>query len=235
MKFLVTRPLPDCHRTAAKLRSFGHEAVEEPMLTMRVTLPIDLPAKDYSGVVVTSARVAGVLTASPIAERLKHLPVFAVGDRSAHAMQEAGWQDVRSAQGAVDDLERLILDHKPVGPLLYLAARDRAGGLENVLGEAGLSCDLVEAYAMEPVACLSARVADDIKAGRYDGVLIYSARTGETFLRAAQKTGVADALRDVPVYAISQSAGNSLEGWTCVIAPAVPTEEALLNIALNPH
>lgn len=234
MRFLVTRPQPDCHRTAERIRQLGHDAVEEPMLVMRETLSNVLPNGPFAGLVVTSGRVVELLKNHPQADGLKSLPVFAVGNRSAELMRSAGWQDVRSANGSSGDLVDLILGEPLSGPLLYPAARDRAADLEAVLQECGISCVVVEAYAMEQVANLTKETARDYAAGHYDGVLIYSQRTAEAFLHALQALDPDAVLPRQKVFAISKQAGKPLESRTCVCVSQSPTEDAVLNLALNP-
>lgn len=201
---------------------------------MRETLGNVLPNGPFAGLVVTSGRVAELLKKHRQADGLKSLPVFAVGNRSADLMRSAGWQDVRSADGSSKDLVDLILAQSLSGPLLYPAARDRAGDLEAVLQERGISCVLVEAYAMEQVASLSDQAARDYAAGHYDGVLIYSQRTAEAFLHALQALDPDAVLPRQKVFAISQQAGKPLESRACVCVSTSPTEEAVLNLALNP-
>ncbi len=203
------------------------------MLVVRETLGNALPEGLFAGLVVTSGRVAELLKNHPQSAPLKSLPVYAVGNRSAELMRVAGWEDVRSANGSSRDLVDLILAASPSAPLLYPAARDRAVDLESSLQERGISCVLVEAYAMEQVAALSESAAGNLAAGYYDGVLIYSRRTAEAFLHALQVLDPEGALPLHKVFAISKLAGKPLENRACVYAAAYPTEEALLNLALN--
>ena len=67
-------------------------------------------------------------------DELRALPVFAVGQHSAQAMRAAGFADVSSADGNVNDLADLVAARmKPGAPLLYLAGEERSGDLAGVL------------------------------------------------------------------------------------------------------
>ena len=73
------------------------------------------------------------------ATRLRALPVFAVGRRSAEAMAAAGFADVTSADGDVSDLAQLVAARlKPAARLLYLAGEDRSGDSPAICAPAAL-------------------------------------------------------------------------------------------------
>lgn len=233
MRVLVTRPEPECQASADRIRAAGHMADTAPMLTLTVTAPDTLPIDKATALAVTSPRVADILNAHRQSAALKKLPVFAVGDRSAAAMREAGWTSVASADGDVSDLADLIRAHHTDGPILYPAALDRVGNLEGRLAAGGLTCLPIEVYRMDKVKNLPATIAERLGDRVYDRVLIYSQRTGEAFRDAAMAAGLEDTLRDVRVFAISARAAVPLESVACVTTAPYPTENALLESALN--
>ena len=82
MRLLVTRPEPDCHKTAERIRALGAEAVEAPMLELEATLPERFDLAGITGIAVTSARVAKLLKDHVQKPELAKLPVFCVGNRT---------------------------------------------------------------------------------------------------------------------------------------------------------
>ncbi|WP_289035256.1 uroporphyrinogen-III synthase [uncultured Roseibium sp.] len=233
MRFLLTRPAPDCARSAARLRALGHEAVEAPMLKMVATDPGALDLAGVSAVTVTSGRVAGLLANRSDLSALLELPVYTVGNRSAEAMRAAGFDRVLSANGDFADLVNLILDEAPSGRVLYLAAADRAGDLEGHLHRGSVACDLVEVYRMDPVRDLEPAVLEVLKSGDLDALLLYSRRTAEALLSVLADHELMGLLSSLRVIAISQQVASALPDTACVEVAAHPTEEALFAQALT--
>ncbi|MTH99297.1 uroporphyrinogen-III synthase [Roseibium sp. RKSG952] len=233
MRFLVTRPQPDCRRTADKLRYLGAEADEAPMLVQRVTAPPAFDLDDVTALAVTSRRTAEILGNHDQAGQLEKLPVYAVGDSTAQALRTAGFQTVYSADGDIEALARLIGASIQTGPVLYACARDRAGNLEGLLNGAGIGCRLSEVYAMEPAKSLPSHVFRHIADGVYDAVLVYSARTALAFRQALENAGLHENLGALIVVAISEKAGEPLSGAHRLKIPAKPREDALLELALR--
>lgn len=234
MAILVTRPQPECRRTAERLRQSGLEAVEAPMLEMARTAPDTFDLDGVTGLAVTSSRVAPILKQHGQFERLAGLPVFAVGSRTADAMRSAGFGQVLSADGDVNALARLIRDNLPDGKLLYPCARDRAGDLEGQLSKHEVRCDPAVVYSMDPVQGLAPQVIECLRSGAIDRVLVFSKRTAQAFLDGLARDAATEVLEGLSVLAISSQAAKPLAGYTLVKIAVHPTEEALLELALNP-
>lgn len=234
MRLLVTRPEPDCRKTAERIRALGAEAVEAPMLMLGSLLPERFDLAGVDGLAVTSARVAGFLEGHAQIPELVKLPVFCVGDRTAAAMKNAGFENVRSANGDVSALAELIAVEQPEGKLLYPCAKDRAGDLEGDLAKKGISCTPVIIYVMDPVTVLPPFVLKDLRDKSINGVLIYSKRTAQTFLEAMKAAGALGLLKDQKIFAISPQAAEPIAGYACVQTAEHPSEETLLTLALNP-
>ncbi len=114
-------------------------------------------------------------------------PSFATGAATARALAALGFTDVRVGGGDVGSLKDLVLAQYRAedGPLLYPAARDRAGQLEAELATRGYDVRAVEAYRAEPVSSARARSRRVRSApARIDGVLLYSRRTAVDFSRS---------------------------------------------------
>jgi uroporphyrinogen-III synthase len=93
---------------------------------------------------------------------------------------------VRSADGDRVDLAVLLRDVP--GPLLYLAAEDRAGDLTAAVS--------VVAYRAVKVGQFTPGVGAALMQGTVDGVLHFSRRTAEAYLDCASRAGcVAAALK----------------------------------------
>jgi uroporphyrinogen-III synthase len=225
MRIVVTRSQTDGERTAAALEALGHEVLVAPLMRIE-PVAADL-AGTWSAIVITSANaLQAVRTPAD-----KTLPVFAVGDRSAEAARRAGFAEVSSANGDVNDLVRLIAA-RTVGaktPLLYLAGEDRAGDLVAQLADRGIDAEMKVVYrtiaeAFPPV------LAAALEAGDVDAVLHFSRRSAELFVEGARVSGVAGPAEDVRHLCLSAQVAEPLAGATRVSIAARPDERALIAL-----
>jgi uroporphyrinogen-III synthase len=230
MRLLVTRPEPEATRTAKRLRDLGHEPVIAPMLTTSFLDPA-MPAIDPAAILLTSLNGVRALVRWPLPEDWFARPVLAVGDRTAEAAREAGFRDVRSADGDGEALATLaIATLDPArGQLLYPAATDRAGDWPDRLTAAGFRVRLVEAYRMDPVVRLPASVETALREARIDGVLVYSPRTAKTFSQCLAALDPPLPQAGLTFYALSPNVAVALGGGN-VHAANEPTEAALLAL-----
>lgn len=212
MRYLVTRPEPGAGRTAASLRALGHDVIVDPMLTIAFVRDVALVVDDVQAVVATSANALRALAAHPDREAVIRLPLYTVGTATAEAAEDAGFGIAITADGDVEALADLVaetLDPED-GALLYAAGRDRRGDLEGELAEEGFTVHLAELYRADPAESLSPETVAALREGALDGILIYSARTAEALVAAAERAGLADALVVVPFFTISEAAADPL-------------------------
>lgn len=230
MAILVTRPQPDGARTTETLRDRGYAALAAPMLRFeKVMLAVD-DAGEFGAVIVTSANALRGLADQPAAAGLLHLPVFAVGDRTAQAAQDIGFRDVISAGGDATDLREILTARaQAVKPLLYLAGADLSRDLASELGSRGFAVATHTTYRMAAVAELPEDVATALATGTVEAVLHYSRRSARAFFAAAGRGGVEISALAVPHLCLSAQVAEIARdaGATQVIAAEAPTEDAL--------
>lgn len=230
MRLLVTRPEADAAPLAARLRAAGHEVLLASLLAVEFTLD-GLPSlDDVAALIFTSANgVRAFAAASP----RRDLPAYAVGDRTAAALAEAGFTSASSAAGDVDSLARLIVAARRPddGALLHIAGSDVAGDLAGVLGEAGYRISRAVLYRTSPCD-----LDDDARAAlrdrRIDGVLLFSPRTARAFAEAARRHGLTDALGGVTAWCLSAAVAHGLGdlAWGRVAIAETPTQDTLLAL-----
>jgi uroporphyrinogen-III synthase len=224
MRVAVTRPQVDGERTAAALEALGHEVLVAPLMRIE-PVAADL-AGTWSAIVITSANA---MHATAFAD--KRLPVFAVGDRSAEAAQQAGFTEVISANGDIKDLVRLVVSHSAgaKAPLLYLAGEDRSDDLVARLATQGITAEMKVVYrtvaeAFPPV------LAAALESGDVDAVLHFSRRSAELFVAGARSAGMADPALDVRHLCLSAQVAEPLAGAGRIAVAARPEEAALLAL-----
>ncbi len=192
MRLLVTRPEPDGERTARSLRARGHEALTAPLLHIETIADAPIGNGPWAAVAFTSANAVNAIAAHPARAELLHVPVYTVGARTEEAAHAATFEQVQSAYGDVAALAGLIVARlgDRVHPVLYLAGEDRAGDLEGLLAEYGITARTVPIYRAVAAKRLPEPLRVVIADKRIDGVLHYSKRTAETFLAAAAAEGL---------------------------------------------
>jgi uroporphyrinogen-III synthase len=241
MAVLVTRPHPDNEATAASLRARGFDVLLAPMLRFEALAFQDDPDARYGAVVVTSANALRGFAKHPAAQRLLKLPLFAVGEHTAAAAKEAGFDTIVSAGGDATGLREAVLARvkakqlKKASPLLYLAGADLARDLSGDLGERGFTVATQTTYRMIPVSDFSREVSDGFAAHRIQAVLHYSRRSARAFVEAARASGVEISALAVAQCCISDAVAAIVRdaGATRVLAAKAPDENALLDTLIR--
>jgi uroporphyrinogen-III synthase len=95
LRVAITRAQPEADRTAERVRARGAEAIVAPLLTI-VPCGYDTSTSGAQAIIFTSTN--GV-RAFPDARGARERLVLAVGDATANAAREAGFINVRSADG----------------------------------------------------------------------------------------------------------------------------------------
>jgi uroporphyrinogen-III synthase len=202
---VILRPEPAASATATRARAMGVDARAIPLFEI-VPLLWEAPdPAEFDAIVMTSANAP--LQGGEQLERLKSLPVRAVGAATAGAAREAGFSVASIGEGGSGDM--VLTRHER---LLHLAGREhRAIG-------AALTIPVYEARPIEP-------------APRLDGIgecvaAVYSPRAGRRLAWL-----VAERSR-ITIAAISTAAAEACEaGWNGVHAAPQPNDSALLALA----
>ena len=232
MLLVVTRPSPDAERTAAALRGH-HDVLIAPLLRIEPLREAEIAGGPFAAILITSANAAAAIEAHRRLPELIGLPVFAAGDRSAVAMRALGFARVASASGDVKDLVRLVAERMPSGAaLLYLAAGERAGDLAGDLRGRGYDVHTAIVYRAITDAPLPHEVTQALAARRVEGVLHFSRRSAQAYMRAARDAGILpEALRPAHFCLSAQVAEPLREAGAADVRTAPePTEAALLAI-----
>jgi len=233
VRLLVTRPEEEGTRTAAALRSRGHEVWLAPLLRIEAIADAALGAGPWQAVILTSANAARAVAVHRRMAELKGLPAYAVGARTAKAAAAAGFAPVHSADGDVDALVALVAAKAadPRHPLLYLAGEQRAGDVAGALAARGITVETAIVYRAAMATRLPPEVESLLAAGRIDAVLHYSARSAEAFLAALRAAEIANLSIKVKHLCLSCQVAAPLvaAGARRVEVAAVPNESALFE------
>jgi len=232
MTVLITRAEPEAERLARILAARGFESMIEPLLAIRF-LPhsAQILAPFLAGVQAVFFTSANGARAFAAATPQRDLRVFAVGDATAAAARESGFERVVSASGNVDDLAaRVIAALNPAdGALIHAAGSVTAGDLAGLLGAAGFTLRRAVLYEAVPATKLRDATRAALERGDIAAALFFSPRTAATFVRLAAESS--RLIERVTGVALSAAVATSLAGlpWRRIAVAPAPNEAALLD------
>lgn len=237
MRILITRPVDESQRTAARLRELGHEALIAPVLHIEPVFDAALGKGPWGAVLMTSGNAARALTTHRRRAELTQLPLFAVGKQTAAAARRAGFTDITSADGDSRDLLRVVSGRRPLcrQPLLYLAGSDIARDLAGELSEHGLMVETVVIYRASAADAFAQDVQAQLRSGAIGGALHYSRRSAAIFVACAKAGGLLEEVRALTHWCLSERSAEPLRqiGAPRIHVAGRPEESALIDLLLR--
>jgi uroporphyrinogen-III synthase len=230
MRIVVTRPREDAKRTASALRSRGHDVLIAPLMRIE-PITVDLSG-GWSAVVITSAHALNAISDMARMELLQ-LPLYAVGDRSAKTAKEAGFSQIHSADGDVDDLVRLVAKQYACAktPVLYLAGDHRASDLITELEARDVKAQMRTVYRAIALP-FPPEFMNALKKGQVDAVLHFSKRSAEIYLANATVIGMKTQALAARHLCLSEQVAEPLKAAdaTQIAVSSRPNEMALIEL-----
>jgi uroporphyrinogen-III synthase len=207
---LVLRPEPGAGETVRRARDQGLDAVAIPLFEVE---PVAWQAPDpasFDAILLTSANA--VRHAGDKLTDLRGLPVYAVGEATAEAAREAGF-DIKSSGDA--GVKRLLGSIEADIKLLHLCGEHRKE-----------AADVRQAITAVPVYRSNEVPSPDLRAAAGSVALLHSPRAARRFAELAKDKG------DIAVVAISAAAAAKAGGgWEQVQVADSPRDDALLAAA----
>lgn len=182
-RILVTRAEPGASETAARLTALGLFPVLSPALEIVATgrMP-DAEMDGAAGLIFTSAN--GVRFFAEASAR-RDLPAWCVGPATSAAARQAGFDEVRNADGDADALFQAIIAAPDAGPLVHVANAHAAGELAARLEREGREVRFCPLYETVPARTLKPAAVTALKSGEIAAILFHSARGAEAFAELA--------------------------------------------------
>jgi uroporphyrinogen-III synthase len=224
-RVLVLRAFDDAARTGEKLREMGFAPLIAPVLDV-VATGAAAPPGDYDAALATSAKGVALCRFS------LDLPLHAVGARAAALAEERGWRRGFCAETAAALAAGICTRNALPLRFLYLAGHDRKDELEAVLRKAGHEVVVVETYEARAAPALAQEALNAIAGDALAAALHFSRRSATIFIGLAGAAGLAEHLRKIPQFALSQDIaaelrrGLAIEPWVA----AAPNEASLLAL-----
>ncbi len=215
-RLFVFRPEPAASRTVEKAKALGLEVAAIPLFELEA-IDWALPrAGDFDAILLTSANAADL--AGEKLERLRALPVHAVGEATAVAARVAGLDVATVGSGGVDDLLAKI---GPGVRLLHLCGEDRRE----------------PSAPRQPITCVPvfrAKVRTDVGAMaeelRGQVAVLHSPRAAQRLAELVK----GDARSTIRIAAISRATAEAAgKGWAEGRSAGQPNDTVLLALAAS--
>ena len=179
-KIIITRPIKDSVEIALEVSTRGFTPLIEPVLTVEYR-PDALPeiATDIP-LIFTSSN--GVRAFAEKSNGRDH-PVYTVGRNTADEARQAGFRNIESASGTIDDLVNLLTSEAKTGltSAFYIRGRDISGDLKGILAKNGINIDEFIAYNTDQVQNLTVNLLKSLDNREIKAVMLFSSRAGQSF------------------------------------------------------
>ncbi len=229
MRLLVTRPQADAEDVVHELDARGHACLVAPMIRI-VATPTPVSLEGVQAILVTSRNGVRALAESTDA---RDIPVLAVGEATAAEARAAGFE-ADSADGDVRSLDSLVRAtlRPDAGKLLWITGRHVRGDLRADLRAAGFEVERVALYEAQAAETLPDETADALRAGAVDGVLFFSPRTAQTFVRILAMAGLERTAQSVTAFCLSPAIAAAIAGmqWRDVVVATRTDRDTLLKL-----
>jgi uroporphyrinogen-III synthase len=213
-RLVILRPEPGASATAARTRAMGLEPVAMPLFEVE---PVDWEAPDagsFDALLLTSANA--VRHGGEGLQRFRQLPVYAVGEATAAAAREAGFDIAGTGDSGV---ERLFGSIESDVRLLHLCGEQRTEI------QAGQPLTAIPVYRSTELP-----LSDDFRRIEGQVVAVHSPRAARRLAELADAASIGRGT--VRIAAISEAAASAVgPGWERCEAADAPNDEALLALA----
>lgn len=226
----VTRAEPGASHTGSQVRALGRTPITAPLLEVR---PVQVVV-DLSGVSALAFSSANAVRAFAALTADRSLPAYAVGGKTAAALEASGFTVAGYGEGGVEELAGLLVKEgfEPTGLILHPSAREPAGDLVAALSGGGVNVQRLVVYETATAEVLPSAAKDALTSGELDAVLIHSPKAGRTLAELIGRTALQDGFDRVRALGLSTACLGPLADLACAarLAPAHPREADLLAL-----
>jgi len=209
-RLLVLRPEPGAGATVERARALGLDAFAAPLFEIESVEWVAPQPDAFDGLLLTSANA--VHFGGRQLQSLRGLRVYAVGEATAAAARESGFEIAATGHSGVDGLLGWVA---PDLRLLHLCGADRRDPRDPPQ-----SITSVTVYRSREIE------APRLSESAGSVALIHSPRAGRRFAELVQNRDL------IAIAAISQAAAEAAgAGWKSIDVAAEPTDDALLALA----
>ena len=220
MHLLLTRPKSEDDQLPGLLQSKGHTFLSDPVLSVEFVTPGQFDFGSLQAILITSSNALRALAASPDLdlERLRDLPLYAVGSATAAHARDMGFAKIRIGQGTSEDIVRqLIEDLAPGdGEIYYPHSQQVAYDPAPLLIGAGFAIRASVVYRTVPLGTLAPNTVAGLRNGDISGVVLLSPRTAKVYASLIETAGLVTALSRTCHFCLSARVADGLSASLAV-------------------
>ena len=181
MHILLTRPLEDCSEMIIKFKSMGYQVSHLPLLNIDKVDYEEINFAEYKGIIFTSANAVKFLEYRQIDKKIL---CFCVGSATEKKARSAGFQNVITAEGSVENLKELVLQNfdKKNGKLIYVSGETISVNLDQQLIREGYNIKRIVNYKTNHNQKFDENFVKELKLKIPDMVYIYSQNSALSFI-----------------------------------------------------
>jgi uroporphyrinogen-III synthase len=171
---IITRTMPGAQMTAQKIIEYNYEPIILPAALLNPT-NAHIETQNIQALLVTSSNAPRL---AQLNDEIRALPVYAVGDATAKAANDAGFVNVVSAGGDASTLAVLAADRlKPKGgALMHLRGHEVAGDVSGLLKACGFEVKSTEIYQTIDNPEFSGKINEILQ--NNDGIILFHSPKG---------------------------------------------------------
>ena len=182
MHILFTRPLDDCSEMILRFQSLGNKVSHLPLLNINKVIYDEVNFSEFKGIIFTSANAIKFLDVKKIDKKIL---CFCVGSITERKARSAGFQNVITSEGNVENLKELILRNfdKKKGKLIYVSGETISIDLDQELKKEGYDIKRIVNYQSVHNEKFNNIFVKELKLNIPDIVYIYSQNSALSFLK----------------------------------------------------
>jgi len=182
MHILFTRPLEDCFEMILRFKSLGNKVSHLPLLKIEKVNYDEAILVEFQGIIFTSANAVKYLDIKKIDKKVL---CFCVGAATEKKARGAGFQNVITAEGNVENLKELILQNfdQKDGKIIYVSGKTISVDLDQQLSKKGYNIKRVVNYMSIHNENFDSNFVRELKLNIPDIVYVYSKNSAENFLK----------------------------------------------------
>lgn len=219
LPLLILRPLDGARQTERRAQELGLQAVVDPLFTVESIAWSGPVVQDFDALLLTSAHA--VTHGGMQLDGYKSLPVLAVGQKTATAAANAGWQIAQTGESSGQHLLDQLAAGR-FGNILWLC-----GEQHSALDSGERRLEIVPVYRSRAIA-LGKKAAACLQGETV--ILIHSARAARQLVSELDRLQLKRDRHHVVVLSAKVAAAVG-KGWRSVHSADRPDDDALLSLA----
>ena len=228
LRVLLIRPLVDALPLAKTLESKGIESFLHPLFEPHFfSLP---PLKTPQAFIITSKNALRAIEAN---QDVKKIPLYVVGDQTAHLAQEKGFSEVLSASGTNQELTELLINnaHPEKGVLWHLSGEVIKGNIIKELRAKGFEAERHIIYRIQEVENFSEALLSELQTKKISHVMFFSPHTTTIFVNLINKNALEEIVSQMTAVCLSFEVAKEAGflAWKKVWVSPQPTTQNMMG------